>query len=425
MLPIAFQFALIVTTIKCFPQVQISGDIFNKTTTKLPIAFVYTVVPAVCSHGLPRYIRESVEQAIVTQPEFEVIMASNYVECAAIAHTVQNMKNLMQVDTTRIVSNRTNLFRNVSHGIFQRDNFGELWITSALRFFIIEDLMIANGYDELIHVEADNLLYGDYLSLLPILRSGYKGLAATPLNANKSFITASVFWISNLISLVKFNNFLLELGCNKDDLFKKYLKWLRNYACCKPGGIDPDSSGSGIKPFAVNEMSMLGYYHSLFPSEFHLFPVVPAHQYVLNKYVCNMSIFGPGGPEVGPPTLDGIWDSNSWGQFIGGTHSKHGRDKGFTDASHISGQAIRMTGCEVKFLCGNQTNSHSKIYNNSSNNHEQSNSNSIYHSLTRGCYTAPFVKCGTSNTTSWTPLWNLHVHSKHTMDFRSIPCPCP
>jgi hypothetical protein len=26
---------------------------------------------------------------------------------------------------------------------------------------------------------------------------------------------------------------------------------------------------------------------------------------------------------------------------------------------------------------------------------------------------------------NWTPLWNLHVHSKHTPDYRSASCPCP
>ena len=58
---------------------------------------------------------------------------------------------------------------------------------------------------EMIHVEADNLLYGSMSSLLPILRAGYKySMAATPLNSNKSFITASVLWISSLLSLQKF-----------------------------------------------------------------------------------------------------------------------------------------------------------------------------------------------------------------------------
>ena len=46
-------------------------------------------------------------------------------------------------------------------------------------------------------------------------------------------------------------------------------------------------------------MSMLAYYHEIYPNELKLLPVVPLHEYNLNKYVCNMSIFGPGGPEVG------------------------------------------------------------------------------------------------------------------------------
>jgi hypothetical protein len=39
------------------------------------------------------------------------------------------------------------------------------------------------------------------------------------------------------------------------------------------------------------------------------------------------------------------------------------------------------------------------------------------------CYTAPFVRCGEES--PWTPLWNLHVHSKHTIDYKSQPCDCP
>ena len=61
---------------------------------------------------------------------------------------------------------------------------------------------------------------------------------------------------------------------------------------------DSDASGNGIKPFAINEMSMLAHYHEIEPKELMLLPVVPAHDYILNKYVCNMSFFGPGGSEV-------------------------------------------------------------------------------------------------------------------------------
>jgi hypothetical protein len=171
--------------------------------------------------------------------------------------------------------------------------------------------MIKKGYKEMVHIEADNLIYGSYTSLLKVLREGYNGLAATPLNANKSFITASVFWISSLKAMQNFNNFLIDLGMNKDGLWKDYLTWLRPYGCCKHGGIDQDKDGNGIKPFAVNEMSMLAYYKSIEPNFFNL-PVVPKYDYYLNRYICNMSEFGPNGREVGPATGDGIWDPNSW-----------------------------------------------------------------------------------------------------------------
>lgn len=143
---------------------------------------------------------------------------------------------------------------SASTEMFQSDNHGELWITSALRFFIMEDIMVAKGYFEMMHVEADNLLYGKLTDILDILRSGYPTLAATPLNANKSFITASVLWIASFKAIYKFNNYLLGMGLNIDNVFvllqqrtkfliflimqgwKKYLKWLRQYACCKRGG---------------------------------------------------------------------------------------------------------------------------------------------------------------------------------------------
>jgi hypothetical protein len=412
-------------------------------TGKLPVVYVYTVVPAICPYGLPSYIRTAIEQGIFTQPDCDVILVSNFDECTTLRDSVKDIPGLVLIDSGAIVSNRTLQYRNLSANMFQTDGGGELWMTSALRFFILEDLMLAHRYSELVHVEADNMIYGKLTSLLPVLRTGYKGMAATPLNANKSFITASVMWISSLKTLLDFNDFLLDLGGNVDQRWKKYLAWLRPYACCKPGGVDADANGNGIKPFAINEMSMLGYYHDINPQGFKIFPVVPAHSYNLNKYVVNMSLFGPHGEEVGPPTGHGIWDPNSWGQLIGGTATKKGRDKGFTDGSHIAGQAIRMNQCVLQMLCGNQTVSPyaeapavvgsdgtpvSAVVMKPGVETGLSAADRVAvqwwreHQETH-CYTAPFARC--SDAAPWTPLWNLHVHSKHTADYRSKRCDCP
>ena len=424
-------------------------DIAQDTTnsswmTKFPIVYVYTVVPAVCKHGLPGYIKESLEQALFTQPDCAIVMISNYAECREIEKTVYKIVNIVKIDATNILSNRTRQFANLSREIFVADGLNELWITSALRFFIMEDFMVAHNFNEILHVEADNMLYGNISSILPILRTGYKGLAATPLTAGKYFITASVFWISDISFLIKFNDFLISMGTNKDNAFMIYLGWLRRYACCKKGGYNPDANGDGIKPFAVNEMSMLAFYHKFNPTELKLFPVVPYYNsYVRNRYICDLPSFGPDGKQVGPSTGTGIWDANSWGQYIGGTSKKRGRDKGFTDSSHITGQAIGATHCKIEFICGNQStikenqtaieayHEYTQRLNGTRTETETENEKAESSKLKlklkvnqqRHCYTAPFVRCAEDY--PWTPLWNLHVHSKHTMDYRSVTCPCP
>lgn len=303
------------------------GDYIFNSTYRLPIVFVYIVVPFVCPRGLPTYIRIALEQAIFANPDCDVSMISNYAECEKIKNTVLNIKNLTLIDSTEIRSTRTATFINASATLFSKDGGGELWTNAALRFFIMEDLMILKGWEEIMHIEADNMIYGRYSSLLPTLRSFYP-MAATPLTAAKYFVTASVFWIGRLEYLHKFNDFLLSLGSNKDNAFLHYGAWLRRYACCKQGGVLPDKNGNGIKPFAVNEMSMLGYYNKFAYKDIKMLPVVPTYpNYVQHRYMCKLQNFAPNGSEVGVATGVGVWDPNSWGQHIGGTARKKGRDK--------------------------------------------------------------------------------------------------
>eukprot|EP01033_Poteriospumella_lacustris_P010355 gene10355-7360_t len=397
---------------------------------KLPIVFVYTVVPAVCQFGLPEYIRTSVEQAIYTQPDCEVYLLSNIGECQAVADSVKEVAGLIVVDSVPIASARTALFQNLSTGMFSRDYTNELWITSALRFFILEDLMLRRGWAEMMHVEADNMLYGRLSSILPVLRSQLP-LAATPLNAEKTFITASVFWVQAPKYLIGFNDFLLDLGGNRRQRWTQYLDWMRAFPnCCKPGGVFPDKSGNGIRPFAINEMSMISFYHALQPELMRLLPVVPRHPYQRYRYIMDLTLHVPGGSEVkGLVTGSGIWDPNSWGQFIGGTSSKKGHDKFFTDPSHIAGQAIRSQRCRVHWLCGNMTElgygvaDLSSLSKSSISTAVQALALQLGESTPPRCYTAPFVRCGGEGS-AFHPLWNLHVHSKHTPNYRSQACDC-
>jgi hypothetical protein len=227
------------------------------------------------------------------------------------------LNGLIRIDTSDIETIATRMFRNLSANVFESDGSNELWMTSALRFFILEDVMRSRGYGELLHVEADNMVYGRLSALLPTLRQHYP-LAATPLTANKAYVTASVFWVARPKHLHHFNAYLMNLVHNTHAVFDDYLGWLRKYACCKKGGVRPDHNNDGIKPFAINEMTMLANYHRLHDLTLRFLPVVPAYSgYASRKPFSNVSIFAVGGEEVGPATGLGIWDPNSWGQYIG------------------------------------------------------------------------------------------------------------
>ena len=111
-----------------------------------------------------------------------------------------------------------------------------------------------------------------------------------------------------------------------------------------------------------------------------------------------------------------IWDSGSWGQYIGGNTIRPG--KIFVDNAHIIGQAIGVSNCVVSMKCSDAT--------------LDIRLNSNFHSPnvtnTKLCYTEPHVQCRQGRSRGsiipWTPLWNLHVHSKTTKKFKSHPCEC-
>ena len=148
---------------------------------------------------------------------------------------------------------------------------------------------------------------------------------------------------------------------------------------------------------------------------------------------------------MGPLTGVSIFDSGSWGQFLGGTHSKNGRDVGFKDAASIVGQALRTNpSCVAMMMCSNITipernstidavralDSSAVFAPNSTSSTNRYKRASAKRSLFTdtsvssggSCYTAPFVRCNESD--PWTRIWNLHVHSKQTEKFRSVSCRC-
>jgi hypothetical protein len=54
-----------------------------------------------------------------------------------------------------------------------------------------------------------------------------------------------------------------------------------------------------------------------------------------------------------------LFDSGSWGQFLGGTERGNGTNTGFTDPSHVIGNVLRLNidnekGWPIRMLCFNK-----------------------------------------------------------------------
>lgn len=579
----------------------------------IPIVYIFTIGPFTCkwfnfkdTHDNSYYIKYSVEQALLLldkpgdRQRHPVILAANYRDCNHSLDIVKNQwhPDLVTIDYTTITTSRTRDFITYTDSLFMQSYMPELWSAAAIRFFVLEDVMVGYKYDAAMHVEGDNLLYGDVSATIRALNNSYPGMAATPLSKTLDFVTASVLWVGNRQSLTSFTGFMLRLGrrngstsfgvggvgeatsnsstCGQIfgeqhaqthgrllDLHKSHVaakgrrikmnttrpalsdwdgftRWLRPFACCvRGGGVAPDSEGIGLKPFAVNEMAMLAYYSYLTvqlhcPRELQFLPIVPPDLPVLAKKLdlmtgllemrfaayeplsaaanctasTNSSISSAatgsdtgiaigagadvgagasagvgvgaglgagvvttapawvlGDSLVGPDVLGGLFDPNSWGQYLGGTHKKRGKDKGFTDRSHLAWEVVWYYRCTPRMMCS-RTRVSVRAFNRTEITFVQNNRTStptdptgvgvgagtrlgatsspvtgtlgttsgagagaggttgsaVYRDTV--CTTAPFVNCWNATVHGHTPLWNLHVHSKHTKMYRSEPCDC-
>lgn len=255
--------------------------------------------------------------------------------------------------------------------------------------------------------------------------------------------------------------------------------WARLRSGSFSSTIAEDSQGNGLKKHSVNEMSMLGYFHHLYGNKaLGLFPIMPSQfNYYKNRHITNFTFWADRGKEVGyalgpavgseststrqdvatafdmelaTAFLDGnplaITDPNSYGQFLGGTNNKGGRNKNYTDGTHVIGQSVFTNDCEVSMQCGtipsfhkrekrrlyvnelvqrNEAFNASKVSTGSDNDEKEAKVKVVR------CFVAPMVRCGTNEKGNlqerYTPLLNLHVHFKGAMSKFASPlqsCSC-
>jgi hypothetical protein len=271
-----------------------------------------------------------------------------------------------------------------------------------MRFFILEDFMMRNNFTTLLHMEGDNIYYAPMTLMEQVLRDSYKVITVQPLTV-RSLCTATILWVPTLETLHEFTDFLLELMNTSGELFTSYRGFNKNY-CKHDRNCVHKVDGVGLALYSINEMSILAFYKHARRDAMAYFPVLPQSDVIkrdLRMYIVN-------GSEVGHDTLGGVWDPGSWGQFIDGkspsrkqvVFNEYPRNKKpFINPYHIVGAAIARHGCNVVMGCSD-----------------------VLRVNISSCLTAPFVSCGVNGTQI--PLWNLHIHSKRTFNYKSVPCVC-
>lgn len=121
----------------------------------VPIVYVFTVNPFFSCKTFntkDHYIRWSVEQAVRTArgPKHPVILAANFRDCNHSLTTVKNHwhRDIVALDYSAFLSPRTVEFTSLTDTLFMQSFMPELWAAAALRFFVLEDLMVHHAYQQ-------------------------------------------------------------------------------------------------------------------------------------------------------------------------------------------------------------------------------------------------------------------------------------
>lgn len=124
---------------------------------------------------IPEYLFDATAQAHLFNPTLPIIVIADQQALHNIDRSQRSYITYVACEQLR-VSNEHALFKKASkldrHG---REGF---WFKATERFFYIDELMHQRNMQHVFHLEYDNMLYADLLSLMPVFER-YESIAAT------------------------------------------------------------------------------------------------------------------------------------------------------------------------------------------------------------------------------------------------------
>ena len=176
--------------------------------------------------------------------------------------------------------------------IYQEDYFSgeqnDLWETSLMRVFYINELVNLENIEEFIHFDLDVLIYKSFEEI----KSSFLMNKINITQLTKNFLVFGYLFIPKKHLYNELTEIIFKIFENRFYYEKKYYDTKR-----------------------LNEMKMLFIAYDKNPELFNLIQVLP------NKNISH------------------VFDPGSYGQFLGGTHNKK-FSKGFIDSEHIVGLEI-------------------------------------------------------------------------------------
>ncbi len=176
--------------------------------------------------------------------------------------------------------------------IYQEDYFSgeqnDLWETSLMRVFYINELVNLENIEEFIHFDLDVLIYKSFEEI----KSSFLMNKINITQLTKNFLVFGYLFIPKKHLYNELTEIIFKIFENRFYYEKKYYDTKR-----------------------LNEMKMLFIAYDKNPELFNLIQVLP------NKNISH------------------VFDPGSYGQFLGGTHNKK-FSKGFIDSEHIVGSEI-------------------------------------------------------------------------------------
>lgn len=199
----------------------------------------------------------------------------------------------IEIDNKRVkVFKIKDLESSYTDKILQENYFsGEqnnLWETSLMRVFYINELINLENIDEFIHFDLDVLIYKSFEEIKPSFLMNKINIT----QLTKNFLVLGYLFIPKKSLYNELTEIMYKIFENRFYYEKKYYEKKR-----------------------LNEMKMLFIAYDQNPELFNLIQVTPNE------------------------SISHIFDPGSYGQFLGGTHNKK-FSKGFIDSEHIVGSEI-------------------------------------------------------------------------------------